>query len=145
METTKTINLEYSICSDREEVPKVVNEIMAFLQENTPIAGCDCFFDIKVVLSELISNAVIHGNGCDILKLVDINIIYYNEVLEFIITDRGEEFTPEDKEQETLLCESNRGISICHILCKKLLYKFIEGKGNSARAVFILKEYKGGR
>lgn len=146
MEATKAVNLEYSISSDREEVPKVVDEIMTFLLENTPVIAFDYVFDVKVVLSELVSNAVLHGNNSDILKPVDINVIYSKGVLEFIVTDRGEEFTPENIEhEETLFCESSRGISICHILCKKLIYKFIEGKGNSARAVFILKESKGGK
>lgn len=145
MAAIKTINLEYSIYSDREEVHKIVNEIMSLLHENTPIADCECSFDIKIVLSELISNAVIHGNNCDKLKPVDINVVFDGGILEVIVTDRGKEFTPEDRQNETLLCESNRGISICHILCKKLIYEFIEGKGNSAKAVFILKEYKGGK
>ena len=138
MAATKTINSKYSIISKREMVPVVVNEIMTYLSANTLIDGCSCVLDIKVVLNELISNAVIHGNGEDLSKSVDINIVFDGEMLEFTIIDRGEEFTPEDKEEETLLCESNRGISICHILCKKLIYEFIEGRGNSAKAVFKL-------
>lgn len=139
MTTIKTLQSEYSIESRRELVPGVVNDIMEYLKANTPIASCDCFFDIKVVLSELISNAVIHGNGEKSLKPVDITVFNNNKSIEFLIVDRGVEFTPENKEEEKLLCESSRGISICHILCKKLIYSFIEGKGNSARAVFILK------
>lgn len=139
MTTIKTLQSEYSIESRRELVPGVVNDIMEYLKHNTPIAGCDCLFDIKVVLSELISNAVIHGNGEEPLKPVDITVFHDDNSIEFLIVDRGVEFTPANKEEEKLLCESNRGISICHILCKKLIYKFIEGKGNSARAVFILK------
>lgn len=138
MTVTKTINSKYSIVSKREMVPLVVKEIMTYLSENTLIDGCDCVFDIRVVLNELISNAVIHGNGEDSTKPVDINLVFDGEILEFTIIDRGEEFTPEDKEEETLLCESSRGISICHILCKKLIYEFIEGCGNSAKAVFKL-------
>jgi len=137
--TTKIIQSEYSIQSRRELVPGVVNDIMAYLKKNTSIAGCECVFDIKVVLSELISNAVIHGNGEDPSKQVDIKVFFNDMSIEFLIIDRGVEFTPEDKEEEKLLCESSRGISICHILCKKLIYKYIVGKGNSARAVFILK------
>jgi len=133
---TKTFNSKYSIISKREMVPVVVNEIMAYLGENTPIGGCNCAFDIKVVLNELISNAVIHGNDEDLSKPVDINLVFDGKMLEFTILDRGEEFTPEDKGEETLLSESGRGISICHILCKKLIYEFIEGRGNSAKAVF---------
>ena len=138
MAITKNINSKYSIISKREMVPIVVDEIMTYLSATTLINGCDCVFDIKIVLNELISNAVIHGNGEDSSKPVDINLVYDGEILEFTIIDRGEEFTPEDKEEETLLCESSRGISICHILCKKLIYEFIEGRGNSAKAVFKL-------
>ena len=139
MTTIKNFQSEYSIKSRRELVPGVVNDIMEYLKANTHIAGCDCFFDIKVVLSELISNAVIHGNGEELSKPVDITVSHDDKSIELLIVDRGVEFTPENKEEEKLLCENNRGISICHILCKKLIYQFIEGKGNSARAVFILK------
>ncbi len=138
MALTKNINSKYSIISDRKLVPIVVKEIMTYLSEHTPIEGCDCVYDIKVVLNELISNAVIHGNGEDSSKSVDINLVYDGEILEFTIIDRGVEFTLDDKEEEKLLCESSRGISICHILCKKLIYEFIEGCGNSAKAVFKL-------
>lgn len=139
MELTKTIDLKYSIMSKRELVPGVVNKIMAYLEEHTPIAGCDCIFDIKVVLSELVSNAVIHGNGEDSSKPVDIQVQFDGEKIELLIVDRGVAFTPEEKREEKLTCVSGRGISICHILCKKLRYEFIEGRGNSAKAVFILK------
>lgn len=138
MEATKTIKSKYSIISKREMVPVVVNEIMTYLSKSTPIEDCDCVFDIKVVLNELISNAVIHGNEEDSSKPVDISLVYDGEILEFIIVDRGVEFTPEDKKEEKLLCENSRGISMCHILCKTLTYKFIEGCGNSAKAVFKL-------
>ena len=138
MAVTKTINSEYSIISKREMVPIVVNKIMAYLSANTPIGSCGYVFDIRVVLNELISNAVIHGNEEDLSKSVDINIVFDGEMLEFTIIDRGEEFTPDDKEEKPLVCESGRGISICHILCKKLIYEFIEGRGNSAKAVFKL-------
>jgi superoxide reductase len=139
---TKTFHKEYSIRSKRELIPKVVQEIMAYLEQNTPINGCECRFDIKVVLNELISNAAFHGNCGDESKPVDIKVAYDGRSLEFLIVDRGCEFTPDDIEEEKLLCENNRGISICHILCKKLKYKFIEGVGNSAKAVFILKSEK---
>lgn len=145
MALTNTINLEYSIYSDRKEVPKVINQIMTFLKEQTLLSDCECMFDVKVVLNELISNAVIHGNRCDKSKPVDITVIYDGVSLEFTIIDRGQEFTEINTEKETLLCEDHRGISICHVLCKKLIYEFIEGRGNSARAVFILKEYIGGK
>lgn len=138
MKAIKTIHFEYSINSRRELVPGVVNDIIEYLKIHTPIVGCECVFDIKVVLNELISNAVIHGNGEDPSKPVDIDVYYDGKNIECIVIDRGVEFTPENKKEEQLLCESRRGISICHILCKKLIYEYIEGKGNSARAVFIL-------
>ncbi len=143
MTATKTIHVKYSINSCRDRIPEVVNGIMAYLKKNTPVSNYDCIYDIKVVLNELISNAVIHGNCENSKKTVDINVSYDGEKLEFLIIDRGVEFTPEDKIEENLMCESNRGISICHILCKNLIYAYIEGLGNSAKAVFILKKKEG--
>ena len=144
MITTETIHRKYSIESSRKRVSEIAGEIVRYLQEETPVSGCECVFDIKVVLNELIANAVIHGNEEDRTKPVDITVSYNEKMLEFTVADRGKKFIPSDTVEEKLLCESNRGISMCHILCKKIKYSYTEGVGNSVKAVFILKEIIGG-
>ena len=94
----------------------------------------------KVVLSELMINAIIHGNGGKSEKPVDVSVDILSDKIRVKVTDRGFSFKPDKCKKDDILCESGRGLSICHILCRKLEYSFEEGKGNSATAVFYIKE-----
>ena len=51
MTSMKTVSREFRIQSSREEVPGVVREITGYLEESSPVSGCDCLFDMKVVLN----------------------------------------------------------------------------------------------
>ncbi|MBN2558411.1 MAG: ATP-binding protein [Clostridia bacterium] len=143
MIATETFHNEYRIFSERMNIPPVVEDIMEYVRYKTIVSGCSCLFDIKVVLSELISNAVIHGNGEDAGKPVDIVVDLGMERIEFKITDRGPAFEPSG-DYGSLLCENGRGISICSILCKKLEYSYDKKIGNSVKAVFYIKNPEGG-
>lgn len=134
--------VKYSILSDRLNVPNVVAQIMEYIEKKTNSMGCPCLFDIKVVLNELISNAVIHGNKEDASRPVDITVDYSENKIAFEITDRGLAFTPQNREDLGIMCETGRGVSICTMLCKKLEYYYKDGIGNSARAVFYITEIK---
>lgn len=131
-------HVEYSILSDRLNIPAVVSRIMDHIREKTQATGCACLFEMKVVLNELISNAVIHGNMEDPKRPVDIRISYKKDKIEFEVTDRGVAFKPESRGNPEVLCETGRGVSICTVLCRKLEYSFKKGIGNSAKAVFYI-------
>lgn len=131
-------HVEYRILSDRLNIPAVVSRIMDHISEKTKAMGCPCLFEMKVVLNELISNAVIHGNMEDSKRPVDIRVNYGKDKIEFEITDRGVAFRPENRSNPGILCETGRGVSICTVLCRKLEYSFKKGVGNSAKAVFYI-------
>ncbi len=135
-------HVEYSILSNRLNVPGVVAQIMEYIDGKTKATGCHCLFDIKVVLSELISNAVIHGNEEDVNRPVDITVDCSDNRIEFEVTDRGVAFKPENRRDSGVMCETGRGVSICTMLCRKLEYYYKKGIGNSAKAVFYIKEFK---
>lgn len=134
----------FTILSSKCNVPGVVSEIIDYLKDGTKITGCSCINDIRVVLSELISNAVIHGNSADVKKPVDIIAEIIGDRIVCRITDRGPAFVPGNLEKEDLLCESGRGIKICHILCTKMEYSYEEGIGNSVTVAFYIKDIEGG-
>lgn len=130
----------YTIQSNKEFVPAMVGSVVDFIKMETSISECDCIRDIKVVLSELLMNAIVHGNNGKSEKPVDIDVDIELDTISIRVTDRGPSFKPGDEREEDILSECGRGISICHILCRKLEYSYEEGKGNSATAVFYIKE-----
>lgn len=130
----------YTIQSSKEFVPTAVGSVLDFIKDETSISGCHCIHDIKVVLSELLVNAIVHGNNGRTEKPVDIHVDIESDTIRIRVTDRGPSFKPDNDREEDILSECGRGISICHILCRKLDYSFEEGKGNSATAVFYIKE-----
>lgn len=129
----------YTIKSIKEHVPSTVDSVVRFIEKESGIYHCECIRDIKVVLSELLVNAIIHGNNEKAEKPVDVRVDILSDKIRIKVTDRGVSFKPEKCHKDDILCENGRGISICHILCRKLEYSFEKGKGNSATAVFILK------
>jgi serine/threonine-protein kinase RsbW len=129
----------YTIESRKEFVPTTVGSVVDFIEGETSISNCECLHDIKVVLSELLINAIVHGNSGKSEKPVDIYVDIESDLIRIRVTDRGPSFKPDKDREDDILSECGRGISICHILCRKLEYSFEEGKGNSATAVFYIK------
>ncbi|NMB33337.1 MAG: ATP-binding protein [Clostridium sp.] len=94
----------------------------------------ETIFDIRVALSELIQNALRHGNKGDKNKYIKVNAgITSDGYAFFVVEDEGEGFDYRDLVRETddlmQLKESGRGVIIVEGLCDKL--KFNE-KGNKA-------------
>ncbi|MBN1623351.1 MAG: ATP-binding protein [Clostridia bacterium] len=140
MKVTDMTCRQYTIQSMREFVPSAVGSVVEFIEGETRLSGCNCIHDIKVVLSELLINAIVHGNEDKSEKPVDIYVDIESNIILIRITDRGPSFKPDKDRKEDILSECGRGINICHILCGTLEYSFEEGKGNSATAVFYIKE-----
>lgn len=135
---------QFIIKSSRDLVSQTVASVVGFIEKNTVVTGCDCITDIKVVLSELLANAIIHGNSNISEKPIDIKVKTDSDKITLRVTDRGPAFVPDNYYDRGVLCENGRGIRICHILCRKLNYSYEKGKGNSASAVFYIREEKGG-
>jgi len=131
---------EIKVPGEKSDIRRLVNDIVKFL--------CDCngcindviLFDIKVVLNELIINAVTHGNKGNIDKCVKVKIgITENDYAFFVIEDEGEgfdfksfiekDFEIEDTVDFMQLKESGRGVLIVKRLCDKLKFN---DKGNKA-------------
>ncbi|HBC73953.1 MAG: hypothetical protein A2008_05520 [Candidatus Wallbacteria bacterium GWC2_49_35] len=50
------------------------------------------FYDVKLILSELFVNAMIHGNGQDPARKIAVDYLFCGEKLKLTITDEGEGF-----------------------------------------------------
>jgi len=76
--------------------------------------------DIAISASEVVNNAIIHGNKLDPAKSVTITVTCNDKVVRLMVTDQGGGFdpkkTPDPLAEENLLKEVGRGIFIVRSL-----------------------------
>ncbi|HEY9059053.1 MAG TPA: ATP-binding protein [Pseudobacteroides sp.] len=140
MKTKRFYNVK--IASNIGNIRNVVNEI---INRINGLCGVDDRFvyDTKVILNELIINAIKHGNNCINEKSVKVSAALINDqYLLFSIQDEGEgycrdtsisENEPDGLNNCCSLLEGGRGIIIVKCLCDKLKFN---RKGNR---VLVLK------
>ena len=134
------------IPADIRYVPCTVEQLLSFLQENVEVDE-DSLFDLKLILNELIINAVNHGNKGDQSKKVLVKVgICTNNKVYIIVEDEGQGYKTVsnpcnmdlcNEESETdvfLLDEKGRGLKLVASLCNNIR---VSSKGNK---VVILKE-----
>jgi len=142
------------IPSNVDIVGITVKEIIQYLEAVCGYIDDDVLFDLRVILNELILNAIIHGNKADMNKYVKITTgLAKGNYIYMVVTDDGEGYdyeyllkkceilkkceVPYDDYNINYLSETGRGILIIKSLCEKV--KFNE-KGNK---VVVLKKLNG--
>ena len=120
-------SMEKSFKSSLPNVKIAVDEALAFVDSNINNLSREDFFDLKLVLNELIINAVIHGNNQDITKKVSIYIeIQPENIIKTVISDEGKGYNYEElilkDNEEFSLDENGRGISLVAALIDTLTF-----------------------
>jgi len=131
-----------NIPSELSNVRFVVEELISCLQHNCGELCEEVLFDLKVILNEVLVNAIMHGNREDESKKVkiDAGITEKGDVF-LIIEDEGSGYDYEEiceKHKSTVtnvddMVENGRGIMIVKGLCDKVK---VNKKGNK---IIILK------
>lgn len=120
-------------------VGSVVQELMNFLCKRIPSISSEDSYDLKLIYSELLFNAVIHGNNKDVNKCVTLSVeILPSNVVVSSIQDEGEGFDYKnllDKcsngtDSEDIFNETGRGIKLVSCLADKLSFN---STGNQIR------------
>jgi len=84
----KTYNSKVS--SQKENICFLVKDIMKFLSDSSDVSE-DVLFEIKVILNELLQNAIKHGNKEDASKSVEVSVgITADNHVYLIVEDEGE-------------------------------------------------------
>jgi len=88
----------------------------------------DMVADFGIVVSELVNNAIRHGNKRDLKKTVKLTLNYNNGEVEAVIADQGQGFNPEaipdPVSEENLMKEIGRGVYIVRALVDDISFKF---------------------
>jgi serine/threonine-protein kinase RsbW len=113
-------------------------EVDDFIESNLESLGIDksLIIDIAISATELINNAIIHGNKGDPSKKVKIRLEFVDGTVSVDIVDQGGGFDPTDipdpLAEENLLKEVGRGIFIARSLVDKLHFDREPGWGTRA-------------
>ncbi|MDR2938695.1 MAG: ATP-binding protein [Clostridiales bacterium] len=81
-----------SFRSELEKVKLIINDISLFLANTIPNLSTENQTEFKLIFSELLCNAVIHGNQNDKNKLVDVYIEINGGYVYSIVSDQGPGF-----------------------------------------------------
>lgn len=124
---TKTFTSEVYV------VGSVIQELMGFLSKKLPSISKEDNSDLRLIYSELLVNAVIHGNNKDINKHVTLSVeILPSNVVVSSIEDEGKGFDYNNLLNETssedIFSESGRGIKLVSCLADKLCFNSVGNK-----------------
>ncbi|MDZ7719767.1 MAG: ATP-binding protein [Balneolaceae bacterium] len=98
-----------STYQESEKIPDFVSEIQEKSQLEDDITG-----NLMLLLSEAVTNAIVHGNKLDEEKMVEIEVQINSKKVVSTVKDHGDGFNPEAAnnplKEENLLKDSGRGI-----------------------------------
>lgn len=118
-----------------EKVTEKIADYMRFLDEEKD--------SLAIAVTEIVGNAIVHGNKNDKNKNVTIDFEYKNDSITVVIQDEGKGFNENDianpLEPENLLKESGRGIFIVRALMDQVNFVYTK-EGMQVR---LVKKTKG--
>jgi serine/threonine-protein kinase RsbW len=119
-------------------------EVDEFIETKLAAAGVSSSLtaDLAISITEIVNNAIMHGNKGDPNKTVTIKIKFIGEDVEVGIRDQGNGFNPETVpnpiEESNLLNQVGRGIFIVRSLMDSVDFHF----GDSGTEVVLRKNIK---
>jgi len=127
-------NLNLTFCSELPNVKQVVKKALFFLQSAVPNISNEEQTDLRLVFSELLYNAVVHGNKNDIHKNVHLNVEIEDGMVMGRVADEGNGFNYsevlEHIGEENIYNEDGRGIRLVYSLTDKIVFNI---SGNAIR------------
>ncbi len=91
------------------------------------------FYNMMIAVTEAVNNAIIHGNGANPAKTVELAAHFSSDGIAIRVSDEGSGFTPEEvadpTDPENLLREGGRGVFLMRALAKSV--DFFASPGHS--------------
>ncbi len=126
------IQFKKTFLSEIKAVSQVVKDTLNFIDKSLPNLPPEDRFDLRLMYSELLFNAVIHGNKLDSEKEVSLTVEIANGTISSKISDSGLGFDYSSLMQsfdnsKGLFGETGRGILMVNALADDLSFN---GRGN---------------
>lgn len=124
--TTSSMTVEAWIPSEIEAISPLVDWLMQSIERSRCAAGSEPA--VELALREALNNAVLHGNGIDARKLVEVCCCCeWGKGVWLIIKDQGNGFDPDAVPDalapEGLLAEHGRGICLMRWSMDQVLFE----------------------
>lgn len=120
---------EFIISSTSENIQKITSEILNNIPNIT--IKDEIYYDIKLIISELLINALLHGNKNNPNLKIYVKYEIKNNNFIFTVEDEGNGFDymniPNPLDNKNILKSSGRGIFLVKNLADKILFN---EKGN---------------
>lgn len=119
------IIFEVTFTSDIKNVNKIVRCAQSCISEIIPSIEGEELLEIRLILSELMFNAIIHGNKNNTEKTVKLKIEIVGNTINAVISDEGEgfDFSRLSYENSEVSAEEHgRGISLVKALVDSMSY-----------------------
>lgn len=100
---------ELVFASELQEMKKNLNKVLALLKNTFPKINESDIFDLHLIYSELLCNAVVHGNKKDRSKSVKVVIEFGEDTIRSVIQDEGIGF-----DYNELMNNANNDPTSCH-------------------------------
>jgi len=110
MSDVKTYSL--TLPSDRSSIAAVEPFVGSI--ESLRLLDEQRYYNMLVALTEAVNNAIIHGNGADPSKVVELQVQTSATEVIFLVIDSGSGFNPDDvpdpRQPDLLLLDGGRGV-----------------------------------
>ena len=110
--------------SNMENIAEVENLINVIFEDYE--LSPDYFGNMLVAITEAVNNAMVHGNGSDESKNVNLSFNHYGDEYKFVIIDEGEGFdynnVPDPTSPENIEKPDGRGIFLMKNLANEVNY-----------------------
>ena len=118
---------EWHFKSEPVQVRGIVRDILQYLDEALPQQTQEERGDLRLIFSELLYNAVLHGNASDNQKLVHINLTVIGPSISACITDEGNGYNYQKtiaqlNEECDLYREKGRGLQLVMALVDEISF-----------------------
>ena len=132
--------IKLMFCSELFNVKSALNDILDFLDKYAPSISPSDKSEIRLIFSELLCNAVIHGNNEDSNKKVCLSVDIIDDVLHATVCDEGAGFNYDDmlseKTEYDEYNETGRGIQLVRSLTDHLYFN------SSGNIIFFKKRVR---
>jgi len=127
-------------------IPETVAEIDSFLDQRLRAAGFpdDMLADVAVSVSEVVNNAVVHGNGRNPDKQVLLDLEIKTDRVTISVQDQGNGFDPDalpdPVASENLMRDVGRGLFIVRAYMDEVHFQKVGGEGLRITLVKIMPD-----